>query len=162
MCGGVEFDWQGENKRMFFPYPNAQLPVVRRDGAIEMVTWGRRTEENDAEAQAFPVNGWARLDSYEKPNSMWQRYRHKLVRIAIDGFMEKDDKGKSHWFSMPDGECLQGLLLVVEGKWRVYVMTTTPPENAIPKIDSANHDLFGALETEPVQIHQRWPLHTQL
>ncbi|CAN8139550.1 conserved hypothetical protein [uncultured Thiomicrorhabdus sp.] len=136
--------------------------MVRRDGEIEMVTWGRRTEENDAEAQAFPVNGWARLDSYEKPNSMWQRYRHKLVRIAIDGFMEKDDKGKSHWFSMPDGECLQGLLLVVEGKWRVYVMTTTPPENAIPKIDSANHDLFGALETEPVQIHQRWPLHTQL
>lgn len=161
MCGGVEFDWQGESKRVFFPYPNAQLPVVRRDGEIELVTWGRRTEENDAEAQDFPVNGWARLDSYEKPNSMWQRYRHKLVRIAIDGFMEKDEKGKSHWFAMPDGQCLQGLLLVVNGKWRVYVMTTTPPENSIPKIDSINQDLFGAIATEPVQIHQRWPLHTQ-
>ncbi|MBO1924859.1 hypothetical protein [Thiomicrorhabdus sp. 6S3-12] len=162
MCGGVEFHWDGNNQKVYFPYPNAKLPVIRRDGGIELVTWGRRNEENDPDALPFPVNGWVREDSYARGDSMWNRYRSKPVRIAVDAFMEKDDKGNSHWFSMPDGQCLQGLLLIVDGKWRVYVMTITPPENAIPKIANDNHDLFGAIETEPVQIHQRWPMHTSI
>ena len=160
MCGGVEYQWEGKTVRTFFPNPNAQLPVVRRDGALELVTWGRRTEEETTEAQGFPVNGWVRHESFLNPNSSWHQFRYKEVRIAVPHFMEKDDSGKSHWFSLQDNEYLRGLLIIVNGHWRVYVMTTEPPAQATPYLqnEAAMDDLFGALPTEPVRIHQRWPM----
>lgn len=160
MCGGVEYDWQGQTRRTFFPNPNAQVPVVRKDGDIELVTWGRRTEEDSADAQGFPINGWVRHESFLNPNSSWRQYRHKEVKIAIKHFMEKDDVGKSHWFSLQEDEYLRGLLLVIEKRWRVYVLTTEPPKIATPYIQNQNgiEDLFGALPTEPVRIHERWPM----
>lgn len=160
MCGGVEFEWHNEKVRTFFPNPNAKLPVIRKDGELELVSWGRRNDENTPDAEGFPVNGWARYETFLNPESSWRKFRHKEVKIAVPLFMEKDENGKSHWFRLEKNEYIRGLLLIINGRWRVYVLTTEPPEVATPYLESHQGmtDLFGELNTTPAKIHHRWPL----
>jgi len=160
MCGGVEYTWENQTIRTYFPNPNAKLPVLRKDGELELVTWGRRNEENTPQSEGFPINGWIRYETYLNPESSWRKFRHKEVKILVPHFMEKDESGKSHWFSLQNQEYIRGILIVLNGLWRVYVLTGEPPKTATPYLSDQNSmgDLFGALDTEPVRIHHRWPL----
>jgi len=118
---------------VYFPSPKAALPVLKKDGEIEWVTWGKRKEEDTT---AFPNGGWARLDSIKE--GKWQRYQPRPVLLPIQSFMEKDAEKVSHWFDMKAGEAVQGLLTVHDGTARVYVVTTDTP-------------------AEFSYIHDRWP-----
>jgi len=33
---------EGEVKKIYFPNPYAQLPILKKDGELALVTWGRR------------------------------------------------------------------------------------------------------------------------
>lgn len=134
MCGGVKYtDRQNKTWTVYFPSPKAALPVLKKDGEIEWVTWGKRKEED---APQFPNGGWARLDSIK--DGKWQRYKPRPVMIPIQSFMEKDHDKTSHWFDLQPNELLQGLLTVQNDVPRVYVVTTDTP---------------GAYS----YIHDRWP-----
>jgi len=134
MCGGVKYtDQQNKSWTIYFPSPKAALPVLKKDGEIEWVTWGRRKEES---VEYFPNGGWARLDSIKE--GKWQHYHLHPVLLPIQSFMEKDAEKVSHWFDMKPGEVLQGLLTVHENVARVYVVTTDTP-------------------AEFSYIHDRWP-----
>lgn len=134
MCGGVKYtDNQNKTWTVYFPSPKAALPVLKKDGEIEWVTWGKRKEEN---APEFPNGGWARLDSIKQ--GKWQRYHPRPVLIPIHSFMEKDADKVSHWFDMKPDDVLQGLLTIQDSVVRVYVVTTDTPE-------------------EFTYIHDRWP-----
>lgn len=55
MCGGVKYtDKQNKTWTVYFPSSKAALPVLKRDGEIECVIWGKRKEEN---VPAFPNGG---------------------------------------------------------------------------------------------------------
>jgi len=134
MCGGVKYtDNQNKTWTVYFPSQKAALPVLKKDGEIEWVTWGKRKEEN---APEFPNGGWARLDSIKQ--GKWQRYHPRPVLIPIHSFMEKDADKISHWFDMKPDEVLQGLLTIQDSVARVYVVTTDTP-------------------AEFSYIHDRWP-----
>jgi len=134
MCGGIKYtDKQNKTWTVYFPSPKAALPVLKKDGEIEWVTWGKRKEEDTT---AFPNGGWARLDSIKE--GKWQRYQPRPVLLPIQSFMEKDAEKVSHWFDMKAGEAVQGLLTVHDGTARVYVVTTDTP-------------------AEFSYIHDRWP-----
>ena len=134
MCGGVKYtDKQNKAWTVYFPSPKAALPVLKKNGEIEWVTWGKRKEEN---VPAFPNGGWARLDSIKE--GKWQRYQPRPVLLPIQSFMEKDAEKVSHWFDMKAGEVVQGLLTAHDGVARVYVVTTDTP-------------------AEFSYIHDRWP-----
>ena len=134
MCGGVKYtDKQNKTWTVYFPSPKAALPVLKKDGEIEWVTWGRRKEEN---APEFPNGGWARLDSIKE--GKWQRYHPRPVLLPIQSFMEKDHDKNSHWFDLKPDELLQGLLTIQNDQPRVYIVTTDTPE-------------------EYSYIHDRWP-----
>lgn len=45
---------------VYLPSPKVALPVIKKLGEIEWITWGERKEEN---LHYFPNGGWARLDS---------------------------------------------------------------------------------------------------
>ena len=134
MCGGIKYvDKSGKNWAVYFPSPKAALPVLKRDGAIEWVSWGKRKEET---ISYFPNGGWARLDSIQ--DGKWQRYQPTPVLLPVNAFMEKDSEKASHWFEMKPDEVIQGLLAVHNDVAKVYVVTTdTPPEFSY--------------------IHDRWP-----
>lgn len=134
MCGGIKYnDKLGKEWKVYFPSPKAALPVIKKSGEIEWVTWGKRKEEN---APYFPNGGWARLDSIKV--GKWQRFHPTPVLLPVNAFMEKDHEKVSHWFDLKSDEVIQGLLTVHEDIARVYVVTTdTPPEFSF--------------------IHDRWP-----
>ena len=46
MCSGVKYtETSGKEWKVYFPNPKAALPVVKSDGTVEWVKWGRRKEE---------------------------------------------------------------------------------------------------------------------
>ena len=129
MCGGVHFDYQGEVYKSFFPNPYANLPVIKRDGVIELLPWGRRKEQPGN----LPLGGWARLDSIY--GGRWDKYFPVSVKIPVLRFMEKDYEGRSHWYDLIETKCLQGLIAKDGNETRIYVVTI---EATFP--DSEIHD----------------------
>lgn len=132
MCGGVEYLWKGEQRKVYFPRPNAQLPIRLKSGDLDLVTWGRRENEPGR----LPATGWARLDSVQ--DGKWSRYHPMSVRIMVDRFMEKDMDGVAHWYDVKEGAFIRGLLTQIGDEMRVYVVTMPTP-------------------SEYAHVHNRWP-----
>lgn len=123
MCGGVEFNDHGNRIKVYFPRPEAALPLLTKSGNIAWVPWGRRDVENEN----MPCGGWARLDSIYVHK--WKRYHPRPVIIPVSGYMEKDHENKSHWLALGEGMAIQGLLAEYGKDRRVYVVTVdAPPE----------------------------------
>ena len=131
MCGGVAYLDAGGEVRCYFPHPHARLPVVTRRGGTAMVTWGRR----QGEPGVLPLGGWARLESIR--NGVWGRWQPTPVRLRLQGFMEKDIEGESHWYELTAGQWIQGLVARQGNEQRVYVVTIHPEM--------------------PDAVHPRWP-----
>ena len=137
MCGGVSYNIEGHQVKVYFPRPDAALPVIMKNHETSLVTWGRRKEE----AGALPLGGWARHESILK--GTWDKYRPVPVKIAVDAFMEKDQQKVSHWFNLEPGQVIQGLLArSADGQQRVYVVTVEPDDKSI-------HDRWPRIVTEP-------------
>ena len=109
------------------------MPVLKKDGGIEWVKWGKRKEEAD---KFFIYGGWARLDSIKA--GKWEYCNPAPVLIPVESFMEKDHDKKSHWFDVQPNQVMQGLLAQYNDEIRVYVVTTDTP-------------------AEYNYIHDRWP-----
>ncbi|MGI9276394.1 MAG: hypothetical protein ACR2PT_16315 [Endozoicomonas sp.] len=117
MCGGVQFNHDGQTLKIFFPNPKARLPVLTRQGKNVLVPWGRREEQPGN----TPQGGWARLESIQ--NGVWERFKPRPVKIIVDAFMEKDVNGSSHWFLLEDRQFIQGLIATDGPFTRLYVVT---------------------------------------
>lgn len=129
MCGGIEY----QSEKVYFPNPQARLPLRLRSGDVTWVTWGNRKQEANKD---FPNGGWARLNSIYA--GKWKPWRPRPVLIAANQFMEKDRDEQSHWIPLDNRMVIQGLLAERKNERRVYVVTIeTPPEYA--------------------WIHDRWP-----
>ena len=134
MCGGAYFQHQNEFMRMYFPNPKAVLPVLRQDGEVDLVQWGRRKEQ-DGE---LPATGWARLDSIHA--GKWDRFFPQPVLLPVLAFMEKDTNKVSHWYVLQKGQYIQGMIARSKdsSEKRLYVVTVVPtPDDAV--------------------VHNRWP-----
>lgn len=132
MCGGAYFQCGDEFMRMYFPNPKAMLPVLKKDGSIELLPWGRRQKQSGN----LPVTGWAKIESIY--GGVWERYFPQPVKIPVLSFMEKDFEGNSHWYDLQKGQYIQGLVAKNGNERRVYVVTLEP-------------------EPEDAQVHSRWP-----
>ena len=132
MCGGVNYTIEGKKVNIYFPNPEAKLPILMKDGGIGLYSWGRRKEQ----AGRLPLGGWARLESIKA--GKWDYMQTRPVKIPVNMFMEKDHNKESCWFDMEEGTYLQGLFASLNDESRIYVVTVEPDE--ITK-----------------QIHDRWP-----
>ena len=94
MCGGIEC----QNHKIYFPQPDARLPVLLRHGDVTWVTWGKRKNEDSGK---FPNGGWARLDSIKA--GKWKPWHPRPVLIPAESFMEKDHDKQSHWITLVTG-----------------------------------------------------------
>lgn len=131
MCGGVTYQQNKQDVRVYFPNPKALLPVRTKNKETILLPWGRRKEQ----AGKLPLGGWARIDSIY--SGRWDRWFPTPVKLPIKSFMEKDIVGESHWFDVSDGQCIQGLVARNNHEQRVYVVTITP-------------EMADA-------VHERWP-----
>jgi putative SOS response-associated peptidase YedK len=120
MCGGIQY----QNQKIYFPQPNAKLPVMLRHGGVIWVLWGKRVNEGPGK---FPNGGWARLDSIKV--GKWKPWHPKPALIPADCFLEKDHDKKSHWITLESGMFIQALLAERNDEHRVYIVTEeTPPQ----------------------------------
>jgi hypothetical protein len=119
MCGGVLcVGADGMDQRVYFPNPAARLPVRTKNGMVHWVAWGRR----DTQSGRLPKGGWARLDSIAQ--GKWRVHMPQPVKLMVQGFMEKDAAGVSHWYAVQANQCIQALLAYDDGGLaRVYVVT---------------------------------------
>ena len=131
MCGGVYYNYNGHDVRVYFPNPKATLPVLTKKNDIVLLPWGRRKEQSGV----LPLGGWARLDSIY--SGRWDKWFPVPVKLPVKQFMEKDIEGNSHWFDLTSGQFIQGLIARDKHEQRIYVVTITP------EFDNA--------------IHNRWP-----
>lgn len=120
MCGGVYYNHNDQDVRVYFPNPKAMLPVITREKKIELLPWGRRREQRGN----LPLGGWARLDSIYA--GRWDKWFPVPVKLPVSQFMEKDIEGTSHWFDITKGQFIQGLIARDKYEQRVYVVTITP------------------------------------
>lgn len=130
MCGGIQY----QEQKIYFPNPEARLPVLLRHGGVTWVLWGNRTLATAN--NRFPNGGWARLDSIK--SGKWKPWHPKPVMIPADSFLEKDHEQHSHWINLTPGMVIQALLAERSGEHRVYIVTEEAP-------------------SEYHWIHDRWP-----
>lgn len=128
MCGGVYYAHKGEDIRVYFPNPKAVLPVKTKQQENKLIPWGRRKQQ----VGKMPLGGWARLDSIYA--GRWDRWFPVAVKIPVKAFMEKDIMGQSHWFDLPKGKWIQGLITREGQEQRIYVVTIEP------EMEDAVHD----------------------
>lgn len=126
MCGGFKYKVKPADKlvemekKVFFPIPHAQIPVITGEGVLEFCQWGKRKGEQPE--IDVPQTGWARLGSLAE--GKWNHYNPARVKIPALSWMEKDKDKQSHWFDMPDGGgYLQGVRIDRDDLSFVYVVT---------------------------------------
>ncbi len=125
MCGGVRFTSNGKDIKVYFPNPQAQLPILLKNQDIVLQPWGRR----ETQPGRLPLGGWARHDSILAGKG---DYTHpKSVKIAVEAFMEKNKNKQSYWFDMESGTYIQGLIATLDDESQVYVVTIKPDFKAI-------------------------------
>ena len=123
MCGGAQFEVNGQTIKTFFPNPKARLPVLSRAGQPVMVPWGRREQQTGR----TPLGGWARIESIRQ--GIWQRFQPRPVKISVEAFMEKNTQDHSEWFLLDSTQCIQGLLATDGPFQRLYVVTEPHPSS---------------------------------
>ncbi len=131
MCGGAYFSHKGQEVRVFFPNPKAMLPVKTRNGDCQLLPWGRRQHQ----VGKLPLGGWARLESIYA--GRWDKWFPRAVKLQVQGFMEKDIEGRSHWYELTKGQWIQGLVARYNQEQRLYVVTVEPEQEDA--------------------VHDRWP-----
>jgi hypothetical protein len=131
MCGGVYYTHAGQDVRVFFPNPQARLPVRIRTGESVLLPWGRRKNQ----IGKLPLGGWARLDSIY--GGRWDRWFPVPVKLQINSFMEKDFEGGKHWYELTRGQWIQGLVAREKYEQRLYIVTIEPEQEDA--------------------VHERWP-----
>lgn len=125
MPEAVIFHYQGKVYTVFFSRANAVLPVKLKNGGCKLVTWGRRENENSE----MPLGGWVRSTIIRNDQDLrWNMYSPKPVQISIDKFMEKNFEGKSCWYEITKGQCIQGLLAKEQDEYRLYIVTVDPED----------------------------------
>ena len=131
MCGGVYYSVNNADTRVYFPNPQAKLPARTRAGKVQLLPWGRRSEQ----AGKLPLGGWARLDAIYA--GRWDRWFPVPVKVPVKSFMEKDLEGHTRWYDLTRGQWIQGLVARNRYERRIYIVTLVP-------------ELADA-------IHDRWP-----
>jgi len=132
VCLAVLYRYQGDEIKTFFTNARARLPVMRKNGDVVLIPWGRHSYQ----AGNLPLGGWALHERILA--SKWDAYFPKPVKIPLLAFMEKDFEGQGHWQKLLDDQWIQGLLAHHDKEYRLYIVTITP-------------------ELED-SLYQRWPL----
>ncbi len=120
MCEAVLYDYLGQLRKSFFTNSIAKLPVLASFERIRFVPWGKR----DSMLNTFPVG--STLLREDLLNGKYDSFSPKAVRLPVIKFLEKDCKGKHHWFDVVKGLFMQGVLLNYCDELCVYVVTIRP------------------------------------
>jgi hypothetical protein len=131
MCDAIEYLRDGESVLVYFDTAQPELPVRKRSGAIEFITWGARRDRYLSDDNTpgyllkFPIGGRATHESVLA--GAWERFEPRPVRIVASRFVVADRRLGPMFFSLQRGEFIQGLLAQTGAQRRVYIVTVDAP-----------------------------------
>ncbi|QDQ25612.1 hypothetical protein FNU76_04170 [Chitinimonas arctica] len=114
MCEAIQY----QGRQVWFRIEGAQLPVIRKDGAIAMLPWGLR----QADRHVHLHNG-ANVLLQQLGEDEWKRLHPVPVRLAVERFCQVDKEGTQHWFDVAPGKLMRGVLVKWRDDARVYLLT---------------------------------------
>lgn len=126
MCEAILYRDPSADLRIYFKQQGAKLPVLTKSKAVSWLSWGRRK----GQMGELPMGGWARLDDILA--GRWDEYFPVPVKIPAHGFVESDFQGRSSWFNIVPGQCIQGLVAKYQKERRLYVVTIIPKHQDAP------------------------------
>ena len=126
MCEAILYRDPAADFRVYFKQSGAKLPVLTKPSAVSWLSWGRRK----GQVGDLPMGGWARLEDIL--SGQWDEFFPVPVKIPVQGFVETDFEGRSSWFTLVKGQCIQGLVAKYQRERRVYVVTIVPKRNDVP------------------------------
>lgn len=121
MCHAITYVYKNAKGTVHFVDNNATLPVLTRKG-IKFVSWGRRFMEPGV----LPQASWALLDDIK--TDRWAKHNPLPVIIPATRFMYRDLYDHARWYTLMQGQALQGLLARVRNEKRLYIVTKQPHE----------------------------------
>ena len=123
MCTAVLYVYRDQDIRFYFQNPKATLPFKSKQNDALLIPWGRRIEQQGV----LPKGATVALDTIYA--GRWDRWFPKPVKLPITQFMQMDIEGGAHWFDIPKGKWIQGLVAREKHEQRVYIVTIEPIEN---------------------------------
>lgn len=123
MCTAVLYVYRGQDMRFYFQNAKATLPVKSKNNDVLLIPWGRRIEQHGV----LPKGATVALDTIYA--GRWDRWFPRPVKLPITQFMQLDIEGGTHWFDIPKGKWIQGLIAREKHEQRVYIVTIEPVEN---------------------------------
>lgn len=131
MCDVIEYVRDGERMLVYFDMHHPELPVRRRCGAIDFVTWGARGDRYLSDDNTpgyllkFPLGGRATRESVL--SGAWEKFEPRPVRIVASRFALAHPQLGPVFFALARGEYIQGLLAQTGAQRRVYIVTVDAP-----------------------------------
>lgn len=125
MCFAVKYKGKNNEKKTVYVGQDAEIPVVKSDGEIELVRWGRDKKE-DGKGYAHHC---ARLESIEA--GKWSWLHPKAVNIAVEEFADWGRDRQVHWHVVPENQAIRGALIQDGETLRAYVVTEPAPEELL-------------------------------
>lgn len=125
MCHKVVFRHQQKDHQISFDQPNAQLPILLRNGHTILLPWGRRKHNQGN----LPLGGLVQLD--EIYTGKWDAFFPRPVKLPLKAFLVRNIEDQAKWFHLPCDKWIQGLIAQEKTEKRVYIVTLTPTEDSI-------------------------------
>ena len=147
MCDGVEI----EGKQIIFGEARDLLPIIHADEEGNWILWGERRE-----GDCYPHGGWVRPDDLKTRS--WKPWNLKETVIPADRFMVRNQYGQAVWLPLGPGAGIRGMMACQESDCRLYIVTTTPPEQygwarRWPDIVTMQHRRADAVESRKPSHH---------
>jgi hypothetical protein len=125
MCHKVIFNHNQSDHQISFEQPNAQLPILLRNGQTLLLPWGRRQHNPGS----LPLGGLVQLD--EIYLGKWDIFFPIPIKLPIKAFLVRNVEDQAKWFHLPSDKWIQGLIAREKAEKRVYMVTLTPTEDSI-------------------------------
>lgn len=101
-----------------FANPNAKIPVKTKGEHRIFLPWGRRCNERGE----LPIGSHIHLAHIHA--GVWDRFFPVPVKcVDISHFRLVDLYGVGHWFTLPGGKWIQGLVARAKTEQRVYLVS---------------------------------------
>jgi len=130
----VEYFREGKRIVASCDVRGVELPVRLRGGMIRMYRWGSFGEEYVADETPGLLHRWpegAHVSLNTIRSGEWWQLKPQPVKVAVAGFRVSHSKLGApigDWIRLKPGEFLQGALTQRLGDFRIYLVTTDPPE----------------------------------
>lgn len=126
----------GEKIQVLFGPSSSKIPVLYRNGNVQLYEWGDDGRNTIRQPQLGPLKMWPQtccvpLETVKAGE--WDYLKPKPCKVMATAFALKDLQGITRWFDVPRGMCIQGLYASVWYEVKIYLVSV-PTEGGMATV----------------------------